>query len=53
MYASKFTGGIPSIKAFMYANRGLIAILAEMGLAQMLGAYKILKILNVELDSSA
>ena len=49
MYSSKFTGGLPDIRAFAYAYRGLISIVAEMGLVQMLGATEILKILYSEL----
>ena len=50
MYSSKFTGGIPNTRAFTYAYRGLISIVAEMGLVQMLGAMEILRILNLELE---
>ena len=53
MYVNKITMGIPSIKAFMYAYRGLMAVVAEMGLVQMLGSNEILEILNDELDSNA
>ena len=53
MYVSKFTWGIPIIKASIYAYRGQMAIVAKMGLVQMLCAYEILEILNDELDSNA
>ena len=53
IYVSKFTGGIPSIKAVMYAYRGLMTVMAEMDLVKMLGECEILVILNDELDSNA
>ena len=52
MYVSQFTGGIPTIKVFTYVYRGLMTIVADMGLVQILGAHEILKILNSELDLS-
>ena len=50
MNVSKFTGGIPTIKSFVYAYRELMTVVAEMGLVQMHGAQEILEILNRELD---
>ena len=53
MYVNKFTEGIPTIKAFMYAYRGLMTVVAKMGLVQILEAHEILMIINDEQDSNA
>ena len=43
-------GGIPTVKAFTYAYRGLMAKVAEMSLVKMFGAHEILKVLTCKLD---
>ena len=53
MYSIKFTGRISDKKTFAYAYRGLVSVVIKMGLAQMLGAREILKILNYELGMYA
>ena len=46
IYSSKMMGELPETCTFTYAYRGLVSIVAKMGLVQMRGASKILKILT-------
>ena len=48
IHTKKLMNGNPNSKAFAYAYRGLVAVVTEMGLVQILGGAEILRILNDE-----
>ena len=51
MYSTKFSNGIPNKKAFAHAYRVLIEVVAEVHIAHLFGAAKIIKIMNAALKS--